>query len=51
LKDKAKKDVILLVLLCKELYDVISRYKNIVFDFQFSKHKFSSFGVPHDWVE
>jgi len=51
LKGKAKKDVILLVLLGKKLYDVISRYKNIVFGFQFGKQKFSSFGVPHDWVK
>jgi hypothetical protein len=32
----------------EELYDMVSEYGAIVFGFQFSKHKFSSFGLTHN---
>lgn len=35
----------------EELYDVVSEYEGIVFGFQFSKQKFPSFWVTHDWVK
>jgi len=46
--DRVERDVTSLVPSCEELYDIVSQYKNIVFDFQFGKHKFSDFGVTYN---
>jgi hypothetical protein len=46
-----EKDVAPPLPLSEKLYDVVSQYDNIVFSFQFSKHKFSRFGVTHNWVK
>jgi hypothetical protein len=45
---RIERDVILPVLLGEELYDVVSQYNDIVFDFQFGKQKFSGFSVTHN---
>jgi len=45
---RVERDVILLVLLGEELYDVVSQYNDIVFGFQFGKQKFYGFGVTYN---
>jgi hypothetical protein len=45
---RVERDVGPLVPSSKELYDVISQYRGIVFTFQFSKQKFSNFGVTYN---
>ena len=37
--------------LVEELYGVVSEYGDIVFSFQFNKHKFPDFGLIHNWVK
>jgi len=44
-------DVALLVLLGKELYDVVLQYESIAFGFQSGKQKFLDFGVIYNWVK
>jgi hypothetical protein len=34
--------------LSKELYDVVSEYDDIVFGFQYGKHKFLGFSLTHN---
>jgi hypothetical protein len=43
-----EKDVALRHLSGKELYDVVSKYGDNVFDFQYGKQKFSCFGLTHN---
>jgi hypothetical protein len=45
---RVERDIILPVLSSEELYDMILQYKGIVFDFQYSKQMFHSFGVTHN---
>jgi len=45
---RVERDVGPLVPSGKELYDVISQYRGIVFTFQFGKQKFSNFGVTYN---
>jgi len=45
---KVEKDVAPSRLSGEELYDVVSEYGDIVFDFQSGKHKFSSFDLTHN---
>jgi len=48
---RVEKDVAPPHLSGEELYDVVSKYSNILFGFQFGKQKFSSFGLTHNWVK
>jgi hypothetical protein len=46
--DRVKRDVAPPLLLGEELYDVVSEYDDIMFDFQFGKQKFFGFGLTHN---
>ena len=35
----------------EELLDMVSKYGDIVFGFQFGKQKFPSFGLTYNWVK
>jgi len=35
----------------EELYDMVSEYVDIVFDFQSDKQKFPGFGLTYNWVK
>ena len=35
----------------EELFDVVSKYGDIVFGVQSGKQKFSGFGLTHNWVK
>ena len=48
---RVENDVALPVPSKEEMYDVISQYEGIVFDFQSGKEKFSGFDVTHNWVK
>jgi hypothetical protein len=48
---RVENDVALPVPSKGEMYDVISQYEGIVFDFQSGKQKFSGFDVTHNWVK
>jgi len=45
---RVKRDVAPPLLLGEELYDVVSEYDDIMFDFQFGKQKFFGFGLTHN---
>jgi hypothetical protein len=51
LKGKTKRDDKPPIMSSEELYDVMSQYKDIVFDFQSSKQKFSGFGMTYNWIK
>jgi len=48
---RVEKDVAPPSLSGEELLDVVSEYGDIVFGFQSGKHKFSGFGLTHNWVK
>jgi hypothetical protein len=48
---RVKREVAPLLLSGEELYDVVSKYSDIVFGFQSNKQKFSGFGLTHNWVK
>jgi hypothetical protein len=35
----------------EELYNAVSEYDGIGFDFQSSKQKFSGFGITYNWIK
>ena len=35
----------------EELYNAVSEYDGIEFDFQSSKQKFPCFGITHNWIK
>jgi hypothetical protein len=45
--DKVERNVVMPFLLGEELYNMVSKYDDIVFGFQFGKQKFSSFDLTH----
>ena len=51
MKGKTKRDDKPPIMSSEELYDVMSQYKDIVFDFQSSKQKFSGFGMTYNWIK
>jgi len=48
---RVEKDVAPPCLSGDELHDVVSKYGDIVFDFQSGKQKFPGFGLIHNWVK
>jgi hypothetical protein len=48
---RVERDVAPSFLLGEELYDMVSEYDDIVFDFQSGKQKFCGFGLTHNWVK
>jgi len=48
---RVKREVAPFLLSSEELYDVVSKYSDIVFGFQSNKQKFSGFGLTHNWVK
>jgi hypothetical protein len=48
---KVERDVASPVLSGEELYDMVSKYDDIVFGFQFGKHKFHDFDLIHNSVK
>ena len=46
-----ERDVASPFLLGEKLYNVVSEYGDIKFDFQFGKQKFFGFGLTHNWVK
>ena len=48
LKDKVGRDIIASVLSGEELYNKVSKYEGIAFDFHYEKKKFFGFGVTHN---
>jgi hypothetical protein len=48
LVSRVERDVAPPLFLGEELYDMVSEYDDIVFDFQSGKQKFSGFGLPHN---
>jgi len=48
---RVEKDVALPRLSGKELFDVVSKYGDIVFGLQSGKQKFPGFGLTHNWVK
>jgi len=47
---RIEKDIVPPRLSSEELYNVVLEYGDIVFDFQYGKQKFHSFGLTHNWV-
>jgi hypothetical protein len=45
---RVERDVAPLLLLGEELYNMVSKYGDIVFGFQFGKQKFPDFGLTHN---
>jgi tetrahydromethanopterin S-methyltransferase subunit B len=45
---RIERDIALSLPSSEELYDMVSKYVNIVFGFQFGKQKFSSFGLTRN---
>jgi len=48
---RVEKDVASPLPFGEELYDMVSEYDNIVFGFQSSKKKFSSFYLTYNWIK
>jgi hypothetical protein len=48
---RVKKDVAPPRLSGEELYNIVSKYGDIVFGFQSGKQKFPGFGLTHNWVK
>jgi hypothetical protein len=48
---RVEKDVALPHLLGEELYDMMLKYGDSMFGFQYGKHKFLGFGLTHNWVK
>jgi hypothetical protein len=48
---RAKKDVTFPLPSGDELYDVVSEYDDIVFDFQSGKQKYLNFRLTYKWVK
>jgi hypothetical protein len=48
---RVERDVAPLLLSGEKLYDVVSLSDDIIFGFQFSKQKFSSFGLTHNLIK
>lgn len=45
---RVKRDIAPLLSSHEKIYDVLSKYNDIVYDFQFCKQKFSGFGLTHN---
>jgi hypothetical protein len=45
------RDVAPPLILGEELYDMVSEYGDIVFDFQSNKWKFLGFGLTYNWIK
>jgi hypothetical protein len=48
---RVEKDVAPPRLSGEELFDVVSKYGDIVFGLQSGKHKFPGYGLTHNWVK
>ena len=48
---RVEMDVSLPFFLGEELYNVMLKYDDVVFSFQFDKQKFPDFGLTYNWVK
>jgi len=48
---RVERDVTSPLPLGEKLYDMVSKYNDIMFGFQFGKQKFLCFGLTNNWVK